>query len=86
MLSMRIRGYRLFFDARQSCEVMTIDIAYAIGLLKSHIPDLDPGLLDRSFKCATEADRDTLGESIIDVASRFVATCGFTIDPPAEDE
>jgi hypothetical protein len=54
--------------------------------LKSHPRDLDSGLLDRNFKCATLADRDNILESIVDLASWFVATCGFTIELPSEDD
>lgn len=46
---------------------------------QSHIPDLDIDLLEKNFKCATDAERDALVDSTLDTASMFVASCGFSI-------
>lgn len=55
----RLRA-RLDAWEQQSSEVVATGVAYAVGLLKSHLPELDSGLLERGFACPGEADRERL--------------------------
>jgi hypothetical protein len=44
----------------QLFNVTATGVAYAVAPpLKSHVPNLDPGLLEKNFKCATETDRES---------------------------
>jgi hypothetical protein len=72
----------------QSSDVTATSVAYVvgvIGLLKSHIPDLDSGQLDKNFQCATKADYAAVVESTHNTASTFFPMCGFNIEPPSDD-
>jgi hypothetical protein len=62
-----------------SSEVIASSVAHAVALLKSHIPDLDPELLCKDYRCETDAERDALIDGSFDAAQHFVSEYDFSV-------
>jgi hypothetical protein len=69
---------------QQSSEVGATAVAYAVALLRSHLPELNPGLLERGFACP--ADRERLVDAVLPAAQRFVERAGFSFDSGSDEE
>lgn len=46
-------------------------MAHVVGLLKSHVPDLDSELLCEDYRCNTDAERDALVDGAFDATQHL---------------
>jgi hypothetical protein len=60
-------------------EVMASAVAHAVGLLKSHVPNLDPELLREGYQCETDAEWDVLVDGTFDAAQHFISAYDFSV-------
>jgi hypothetical protein len=62
-----------------SSKVMASVVAHAVGLLKSHMPDLNQELLYEDYQCEYDAERDALVDGAYDAAQHFVSAYDFSM-------
>jgi hypothetical protein len=68
-----------------SSTVISLTVAHAVALLKSHVLDLDTELLHKDFPFADDEERDALIESIYDTAQHFMSQYDFSVVNDQDD-
>jgi hypothetical protein len=60
-------------------EVISSTVAHAVTLLKSYMPDVDPELLRKEYRCKDDDERDALIESAFDAAQHLLYEYDFSM-------
>jgi hypothetical protein len=68
-----------------SSVVISLAMAHAVALLKSHTPDLNTVQLRRYFPFDNDEDRDALKDSVYDTTQHFVSPYNFFIVNDQDD-
>jgi hypothetical protein len=69
------------FDERNtsSSEVMASVVAHVVGLLKSHVANLNLELLREDYRCESDAERNVFMDDAYDAAHHFVSSYDFSV-------
>ncbi|CAN6353656.1 unnamed protein product [Urochloa humidicola] len=59
--------------------------SHALGVLKSHLPDLDIGILSKGYAC-TPAEAQALADQACPIVESFVERLGLSVSSASEDE
>jgi hypothetical protein len=62
-----------------SSKLMASAVAQTAGLLKSHVPYLEPELHHEDYRCETNAKQDALIDGAFDAAQHFVSEYDFSV-------
>jgi hypothetical protein len=68
-----------------SSAMISSTVAHAVALLKSYMLDLDIELLHRDYPLEDDDERDTLLDSVYDIAHHFVSQYDFSIVNDQDD-
>jgi hypothetical protein len=68
-----------------SSTMISLAVAHAVALLKSHTPDLDAEKLWRDFPFYNDEEWDALVDSVYGTAQYFVSQCDFSVTNESDD-